>query len=128
MVYFLLYRKFLEDGRAKKVWKYQPFFSKWVSRHSTFLCGSVSMNIYYVMIMYAVALIVFAIIHKIGKNKKPVRRGLLSLITGFLCLVAVNLASVFTGVYLPYSMFTIAVSTIGGIPGVTALLTLNLFF
>ncbi len=93
-----------------------------------FLCGSVNVNIYYVILMYVVALIVFAIIHKIGKNKKPVRRGLLSMITGFLCLIAVNLASVFTGVYLPYSMFTIAVSTIGGIPGITALLTLNLFF
>lgn len=86
------------------------------------------MNIYYIALIYLGALILFAIIHKIGKNKKPVRRGIVSLLTGLLCLICVNLCSVFTGVCLPYSIFTILVSTIGGIPGVTALLTLNLFF
>ena len=81
---------------------------------------------YYLAIL--IAFIVFIIIQKISKNKKPVKRAFLSLLTGFLTLTAVNISSVITGVFLPYSMLTIAVSLIGGIPGVTALLGLNLFF
>lgn len=93
-----------------------------------FCFGSVFMKDLYYFIAIAVSFVIFAIIHKISKNKKPVRRAFLSLITGFLTLVAVNISSVFTGVSLPYSMLTITASLIGGIPGVTALLGLNLFF
>lgn len=93
-----------------------------------FYFGSVFMNFYYVVLIYVIALIVFAIIHKIGKNKKPVRRAFISILSGFLTLIAVNVTGVFTGVYLPFSMLSIIVSTLGGIPGVTSLLALNLFF
>lgn len=86
------------------------------------------MKDYYYLIAVICAFFIFAIIHKIGKNKKPVKRALFSLLTGFATLVVVNISSVFTGVSLPYSMLTIVVSLIGGIPGVTALLGLNLFF
>lgn len=79
-----------------------------------------------ICIVYLVVIIVFSIIHKIGKNKKPVRRSFISLLTGFGCLLLVNIASLFTGVYIPYSLLSILVSTIGGVPGVTALLTVNL--
>lgn len=50
------------------------------------------------------------------------------MLSGALALAAVDVAGLFTGVYLPLSLFTIAVSLAGGIPGVTALLTLNLIF
>lgn len=78
------------------------------------------------LIVYVITLIVFSIIHKIGKNKKPVRKSIISLSTGFMCLIVVNILSVFTNVYIPFSILSILVSTIGGIPGVTMLLTLNL--
>lgn len=75
-----------------------------------------------------VTFIVFAIIHRIAKNKRPLKRALLSLFTGALTLLLVNLSSVFTGVYLPVSLLSILVSLIGGIPGVTLMLVLNLYF
>lgn len=86
------------------------------------------MNIYYVILTYVSAFLIFVIIHKMAHNKKPVKRALLSFLTGFTALVIVNITSIFTGVYLPFSLLSITVSTIGGIPGVTALLALNLFF
>lgn len=75
-----------------------------------------------------ITFIVFTIIHKIGKNKRPFKRALVSLFTGALALLAVNLSSVFTGVYLPVSLLSILISLIGGIPGVTLMLALNLYF
>ncbi|MEE1319755.1 MAG: pro-sigmaK processing inhibitor BofA family protein [Ruminococcus sp.] len=73
-------------------------------------------------------LIVFAIIHYIGKNKRPIKRAFMSLCCGGLTLLAVNLSAGITGVYLPVSLLSILVSLIGGIPGVTLMLGLNLFF
>lgn len=43
-------------------------------------------------------------------------------------LTAINLTSGFTGVSIPVSFLSVAVSVIGGLPGVTLLLLLNLFF
>ena len=93
-----------------------------------FYFGSDIMTDYHYLIIVGCSFVIFAIIHKIGKNKKPVRRAFLSLITGFVSLIAINISSIFTGVSLPFSMLTIVVSLVGGIPGVTTLLGLNLFF
>ncbi|MGN1130181.1 MAG: pro-sigmaK processing inhibitor BofA family protein [Ruminococcus sp.] len=93
-----------------------------------FLFGSVYMEWYYIVIIYLCAFIFFVLIHKIGKNKKPLKRAFLSFFPGLLGLTAINLSSVFTGVYLPVSLLSVTVSSIGGIPGLTALLTMNLFF
>lgn len=93
-----------------------------------FSFGSDVMKDTYCFVAIAVAFIVFVVIHKISKNKKPVFRAFLSILTGIFTLIAVNMTGIYTGVSLPYSMFTITVSAIGGIPGVTALLGLNLFF
>lgn len=73
-------------------------------------------------------LIVFAIIHFAGKNKRPLRRASISMLTGLLTLLAVNISGYFTGVFLPISLLSILISVIGGIPGVTLMLGLNLFF
>lgn len=80
--------------------------------------------------IYAIitSLLLFIIIHKISKNKKPILRGLLSVSIGLISLIVVNIAGVYTGVTLPYSMLSVTISAIGGIPGVTAMLGLNLFF
>ncbi|MBQ7504319.1 MAG: pro-sigmaK processing inhibitor BofA family protein [Ruminococcus sp.] len=78
-------------------------------------------------IILAVSFVAFIIIHKLSKNKRPVKRAFLSLLSGGLTLVLVNLLSVFTGVYIPISLLSLTVSLVGGIPGVTTLLALNLF-
>lgn len=81
-----------------------------------------------ICIIFISVFIVFAIIHFTGKNKHPFRRSLLSMCCGAATLLAVNLSGSFTGVFLPVSLMSILVSVIGGIPGVTLMLTLNLFF
>ena len=86
------------------------------------------MNIYTVLIILAVTVCVFAAIHKIGKIKKPVKRAFISVGTGLLTLVIVNIAGNFTGVFVPYSIMSVLTSAIGGIPGVTLLMALYTFF
>lgn len=41
-------------------------------------------------------------------------------------LAAIDLLSPFTGVYIPVSVLSVLTSVIGGVPGVTLLLFLNL--
>ena len=43
-------------------------------------------------------------------------------------LLAVNLSGYVTGVHLPLNPLSIGVSAVGGIPGVTTMLLLNLLF
>ena len=47
---------------------------------------------------------------------------------GILTLIAVNLTGSFTGVYLPVSLVSVCCAAFGGVPGVTLMLGLNLFF
>ncbi|MBR2108948.1 MAG: pro-sigmaK processing inhibitor BofA family protein [Ruminococcus sp.] len=77
-------------------------------------------------IILAISFIAFIIIQKLSKNKRPVKRAFLSLLSGGLTLILVDALSVFTGVYIPISLLSITVSLVGGIPGVTTLLALNL--
>ncbi len=86
------------------------------------------MSVWEIILLFFGTLIVFAIIHKIDKHKKPVRRACVSLLTGVMSLILVNLTGFFTGISLPVSMLSVLTALIGGIPGVTMLLTLNLFF
>lgn len=86
------------------------------------------MSVLEIIILILATLIVFAIIHKIDKHKKPVRRACVSLLTGVISLIFVNITGVFTGITLPISLLSVFTAIIGGIPGVTMLLTLNLFF
>ncbi len=70
--------------------------------------------------------ITFAFIHYSGKNKHPFKRALFSMFLGLAVLFVVNLTGSFTGVTLPVSSLSLAVSLVGGVPGVTLLLFLNL--
>lgn len=70
----------------------------------------------------------FTIVHIAEKSRHPGRRSVFSMLLGLASLVAVNLTGAFTGISLPVSLLTILTSIIGGIPGVTALLFLNLYF
>ena len=64
----------------------------------------------------------------IAKSKKPVRKTVISICVGLCALLAVNLSGYFTGVRLPLNPLSIGVSAVGGIPGVTTMLLLNLIF
>ncbi|MDP4120176.1 MAG: pro-sigmaK processing inhibitor BofA family protein [Bacillota bacterium] len=70
----------------------------------------------------------FTIIKAFSKSKKPAKSAILSMFCGFISLLLVNLTGIFTGVTLPISLLTVLTAVIGGIPGVTLLLGLNLFF
>lgn len=86
------------------------------------------MPIWEFAVILAVIIIVFSFIHLISKNKHPLKRAFISMLIGLFALAAVNLTSGFTGVSLPVSLLSILVSAAGGVPGVTLLLALNLFF
>ncbi len=79
-----------------------------------------------ISILLLSCLLFFAALHAAAKKKRPVKRALLSMGSGALTLAAVNLLSGFTGVYLPVSLLSVLVSLIGGVPGVTLLLFLNM--
>lgn len=74
------------------------------------------------------AFILFSVLHFYSKKKHPAKRALLSMLIGILTLIAVDLCSSFTGVYIPISLLSVLISTIGGVPGVTLILILNMFF
>lgn len=86
------------------------------------------MTLWEILLVIFGTLIIFAVIHKIDKHKKPLRRACVSMLTGVLSLLAVNISGIFTGVTLPVSLLSLMTSIIGGIPGVTMLLALNLYF
>lgn len=93
-----------------------------------FILGAVKMSVGYLAGIAFAVFIVFSIIHYAGKNKRPFKRAFISMLCGLCTLLAVNLSGSITGVFLPISLLSILVSLIGGIPGVTLLLTLNLIF
>lgn len=84
------------------------------------------MKFYFIPIALISAVVVFSVIHKISKNKRPFKRALVSVISGISALITVDILSVFTGVYIPVSILSILISIILGIPGVTSMLILNL--
>ena len=81
-----------------------------------------------IAVIFLVTFIVFALLHFTAKNKRPFRRALFSMALGAGTLTAINLTAGLTGVYIPISVLSVLVSVIGGVPGVTLLLALNLFF
>lgn len=86
------------------------------------------MPIWEIALILISTLLGFSIIHYTGKNKHPIKRAFISLFCGEFALLVVNLSASITGVYLPVSLLSILISLIGGIPGVTLMLGLNLFF
>lgn len=53
---------------------------------------------------------------------------LISACTGLAALVVVNLTAAYTGVAIPYSLLSIALAGLGGIPGVVVMLVLRLIW
>jgi pro-sigmaK processing inhibitor BofA len=81
---------------------------------------------YVPIVFLALIFIVLAIIHKLGKNKKPLLRAFISMLIGLSALILVNLTGYATGITIPISLTTVCVSSGLGIPGVTLLLFLNI--
>ena len=86
------------------------------------------MSIWTAVIVLFSVITVFSIIHRLSGSNHPIKRSFLSASCGAATLLAVNLTSIFTGVTLPVSLISLFVSIIGGIPGVTLMLALNLYF
>ena len=63
-------------------------------------------------------------IRKIMKSKHPIRSTLLGLLLGPACMLVINIISIFTSI--PISPLSLGISSTLGIPGVTAMLLLQL--
>ena len=74
------------------------------------------------------AFVIFAALHYAEKNKRPFKRALMSVCIGLAALAAVNLMSGLTKVSIPVSLLSVLTAAVGGVPGVTLLLFLNMIF
>ena len=64
----------------------------------------------------------YSIVYKFAKKKKPFKRAFLTMLVGLLILFAVDIAGIFTGVYLPVSLLSVTIAACGGVPGVAAMM------
>ncbi|MBQ4569295.1 MAG: pro-sigmaK processing inhibitor BofA family protein [Ruminococcus sp.] len=69
--------------------------------------------------------LLYAVVYGIAKKKKPFKRAFRIMIFGVIMLICVDLASKFTGVYIPISPLSLAVSSCLGVPGVAAMLIIT---
>ena len=76
----------------------------------------------------AAALVLAAVALAAAKSTRPVRAGLVSVLSGLGALGAVNLLADFTGVALALNGLSWFAACVLGIPGVTLLLMLRLLF
>ena len=74
------------------------------------------------------AIVFFAILYAIKSSKNPFKRSVTTVATGLVSLAAVNIAGIFTGVYITVSGLSICASAVGGITAVTAMLIIDTFF
>lgn len=70
--------------------------------------------------------LVLVAIQKIMRSKHPVRSALLNLLVGPVCMIIINIISIFTKVSIPISPLSLGVSSTLGVPGVTAMLLLQI--
>lgn len=79
-----------------------------------------------VWIILGVGFLIFLIIEAASREKKPFRKATLTMSSGLIALTLVNLTGTYTGVVLPVSILSICAAAVGGIPGVTLLLVMNM--
>ncbi len=84
------------------------------------------MSVWQTVMVIGMIGLVFIMIHKLMGHHHPVRGAVLSMLCGILTLAVVNLCFCFTGVDLPVSRLSLAIAAVLGIPGVTAMLLLQL--
>lgn len=73
-------------------------------------------------------IVIYSIMNAIGKAKHPIKKSVTGVLTGFAALIAVNLLAPLTSVSVPISTLSVLVAAVGGLPGVTLILSLNAFF
>ena len=86
------------------------------------------MNMPLLIGIIAAIILIYSIVNAFGKAKRPLKKSIDGVLTGFAALAAVNLLSPFTGVSVPISVLTVLTAAAGGVPGVTLILALNAFF
>ena len=81
------------------------------------------------MILYAVInlffLLMYTLIYKFTKKKKPLKRAFLTMLCGIMCLAVVDITGIFTGIYLPVSPLSVTISSCAGIPGVATMIVVR---
>lgn len=83
------------------------------------------LSIILIIVGIFVALIsINAVVH----TEKPFKKVFFGIFKGIAALIVVNISGIFTGVTLPVSLLSLAISILGGIPGVTALVVLDMIF
>lgn len=86
------------------------------------------MDIKIIASVFTGTVLFFAVLYAVKKSRKPLKRAVTSALSGILALIAVNTAGLFTGVYIPVSILSLCISTVGGIPAVTVMLIIDTFF
>lgn len=86
------------------------------------------MNTLVFFVIIAATAVVFTILNTVGKAKHPFSKSILTMLSGVCALIVVNVLSCFTMVSVPVSTVSLLTAIIGGIPGVTLILALNMFF
>ena len=72
------------------------------------------------VVLFAIGVQLFA------RNKRPVKSAFAAIVRGVLALLAVHITGIFTQIALPMNLATVCWSGAAGIPGVIALLLVNL--
>lgn len=70
--------------------------------------------------------LLMSVIQKISGSRTPVRASFISMLSGLIALIAVDLCSGFTNVFIPVSMLSLGVSAFLGISGVILLLIIQM--
>ncbi len=84
--------------------------------------------------MIKICLIVFSVIYCFvyiilaAKTKKPLRTIFVYSALGILGITAVNLTTVFTGIYIPVNKISVGISLALGLPGTVGLLISKMIF
>ena len=80
------------------------------------------------IIFISAAIMSIAVVYLLSKTKKPFVTACKSALSGICALMLVNLTGMYTGCYITVNYITAFVATVLSLPGVVALVLLNLVF
>ena len=86
------------------------------------------MSVFSIILILIGVFIALIAIGAVVHTEKPLKKAFFGIFKGVAALMAVNISGIFTGVTLPISLLSLAISILGGIPGVTALVVLDMIF
>ncbi len=81
----------------------------------------------YVLILASIVAMLI-LLRVLTVKKRPLRSVFYGGMKGFAALATVNLAGLLTGIAIPVSILTLGITFVCGLPGVVAMLALNLIF